>query len=399
MKNRHITLNTLFIIILLVLSSTFLFATTTTTNDGFGLFTFEALNQVELEKVNISNYDNNNYINTAYTGELIAFKVGTMTIDYTGSHYTVRNATIKLTDYQNYVATVETSVNHKSTMALIARVNVTNTRNVNIARNKWFVIDDKVAGTNNNKVNLGTFRKPKEAIIEFFFIVVEPDSLEANKYLTVTVSHIYNEETHKGFNPAIFTDYRIGFWSTRRQTYIDDSTINMNTTSLTIVKEFVTHYTEVDSQANIQIVKLFDDDDTFFNGQPHDYYKVIIDSTIDSATTTNKFEIGLQIVSEHGFKLYLDESGTLNSSKYIPYELYIKYKDGSNSVLVNNSDKYVIKNINTTNNETNKIFYLTTKSSVLNPLTTEEGSYKDYIYLHFITEDYGSDYGTILDLD
>lgn len=396
MQIKNIILSTIFISFILVLLPASIFGNTTTGNDGYGYFTFESLDQVELEKININYYQNDNTLDTNYTGELIAFKVGTMTIDYTSYSKTIKKATIKLTDYQNYVATIETSSNHKSTMALIARVNITNNRNSHLAFNEWYVIDDQNPGTNGNYVNIGEYRYPEEATIDFFFIVVNPDSLEENKYLTVNVTHRYNNETSSGYNPAIFTEYRI-----RRKTYskyMDDRTIDSSTTALTIVKEFVTHYVEEDSQANIQIVKLFNDDDTFFNGKPHDYYKVIIDSTINSGPTMNKFEIGLQIVSENNFKLYLEENGNLNSSKYIPYNLYIKYKDGSNRILVNNSDKYVIKNINSTYNESNKIFYLTTKSTVQNPLTTEEGYYKDYLYLHFITEDYGADLGTVIDL-
>jgi hypothetical protein len=398
MKKRHFKLNTLFMILLLALLPTMIFATTTTGNDGIGDFEFNALTQVELEKVNINSYENSNSVGTGYTGEVIAFKVGTMTITYT--RYSISETTIKLTDYQNYVSTIQTSVNNKSDMALIARVNVTNSSNNNIANNNWYVIDDASSSTNGNYVDVGTYSNPEETTIDFFFIVIDPDSLEENKPLTVNVSHFYSAQNTSGYNPAVFSNYKIGRrWYNSR--YIDDATILNSTTALTIDKEFVTHYVQEDSQANIQIIKLFDsaNDDTFFDGQPHDYYKVIIDSTINSTSTSNKFELGLQIVSENNFNLYLDEDGTLNSSKSIPYELYIKYKDGSGNILINNSDKYTIKHINSSNDEANKIFYLTTKSEVANPLTTEEGMYRDYVYLHFITEDYGSDYGTEINLD
>jgi hypothetical protein len=182
--------------------------------------------------------------------------------------------------------------------------------------------------------------------------------------------------------------------------YQDDQTIDKSTTLLTIEKDYVKHYVEENSQLTIQVTKLYEEkyNNSFFNGDLTNFYKIKFASTIQNRPTTHSFEIGLQIASRNNFKLYkINGNNSLNSNKYIPYEVFLRTTNGHCCKILNNATKYVLTNINKNQAVSNNTLYISTKCTV-NDKTLPGGDYLDYLYLNFYTDDYNTSSSSIIDL-
>ena len=144
---------------------------------------------------------------------------------------------------------------------------------------------------------------------------------------------------------------------------------------------------------DVTLSKRFSDSDDFFDGAYHDYYQMEIKLYRSLVAIDDKYNVSFQVSSKNDFNLYKDGNDTTDSSKIIPYNLYLKYsKTTSNSYeyeLIDNKDIFLLKNMDN-NNSTSKL-YLTTESTSASPTLNDKGTYEDIIYLNFITDSIYSD--------
>jgi hypothetical protein len=154
---------------------------------------------------------------------------------------------------------------------------------------------------------------------------------------------------------------------------------------------------------DVSLSKKFSDSDDFFDGDYHDYYKMAIKLYRSLVAVDDKYNVSFQVSSKNDFNLYKDGDDTTDSSKIIPYKLYLKYHTTTNNSyqyeLIDNKDIFLLENMDNNNSTSN--LYLTTLSTSANPTLNDKGTYEDTIYLNFITDSIYSDnanYTKLIDL-
>jgi hypothetical protein len=368
--------------------------------DGNASFNFKPLNNVIVEKITIAR--NSNYLDTP-EGEIIGFKVGTLTIMNNNSFKKTR---ISFSNFQNYKATIKSIKNNLSTGYITTKSSMTLVCKSVVYSNgqtggiRWYKLDGSQAKSQTKYCEIGDFENFQRADIDFYFLIDNTDVLFNYNNFEITVSHNYDEQARLGDNPSIFMNYYDTSYDPDNSFYHDDQSINQTTTTINIEKDYITHYIEENSHLAISVIKLYEEDDTnkFFNGKLIDYYKLSFSSTIGNKDTSNPFEIGIQMASANNFKLFkIGDNGKFDVNKGIPYKIYLKKTNGSYSSFITNGERFLLKNINKNQSAASKNIYISTRCNQPDKKISG-GDYIDYLYINFYTDDYNiSDY-SIIDL-
>jgi hypothetical protein len=374
-------------------------------------------NKFSLKEINVTNLYQANGTSSSLisSGTYQGYSAGKFTIDfgadttfkeYFKDHYkkiiTTSEGNYYYNDAEYWNSTNRTSISDESNnhSRVSCFIHIFKYEGIRIVDNIWYDMTNSNYYDYYNDNSFFQDIKTNKIEFQYFYIIDDIANLKPNEAWTLFVPL---KSVGNGF--PLFELKIVDYWTLDNYVSTDSSLVALannyryNTSTYSKIKNEVYDNTGLISienggdssdiySLNIGIQKKYNDsDESFFNGQIHDYYSMNFDSYKYGVLTEEPFSICLEISSAHNWYLYLDNEENPSNNEKIAYELYLKYKTSAayNATLIsNNQNKILIKNIKSSN--ASSILYLQTKCDNARADFNTKGEYQDTVYLNFITE-------------